>query len=235
MHKRYGKYKRYRRRYRYYYRNQSSILEDLLEIIITIIVKLGFSIGKLIFNLFKLIRLTSQKKQKTLEVKINRPFHVLETEIRPQVRTQTQVNVDQKYSLKLSFLTPAENIFLNILKQIVGDHYIIECQIQLSRFVNVNDSNAHFTNYHDFNKIKAKSIDFLLLNKENKPYLAIELDDRTHSRWDRIKRDLFVDDVMKQIGLPILHVRATYPDSYNFEELKNQIFQFSNISRDELV
>ena len=118
-------------------------------------------------------------------------------------------------------MTPAEKDFLGALTQVVGGRYHIEKQVQLSRIVSPKDSNEHFTNYRDFNRIKAKSIDFVLYDGNYKPFMCIELDDRTHLRWDRIQRDVFVDEVMKGAGLPILHVRRA--DSYNLEELRESI------------
>ncbi|MGB9236823.1 MAG: DUF2726 domain-containing protein [Terriglobales bacterium] len=51
----------------------------------------------------------------------------------------------------------------------------------------------------------------------------IVLDDRSHLRWDRMKRDAFVDEIMKSVGLRILHVPAAY--SYDADALRGEIFQ----------
>ena len=40
------------------------------------------------------------------------------------------------------------------------------------------------------------------------PVLGVELDDSSHDRESRKKRDQFVDDVFKKTGLPILHIKA---------------------------
>jgi len=134
-----------------------------------------------------------------------------------------QSNAEDRYGLKGSLLTPAEKEFLNALNQVVGDRYHVELQVQLSRIVAPKDSTKTFTNYRDFNRIKAKSIDFVLYDNDYKPYMCIELDDRTHLRWDRIKRDIFVDEVMKGVGLPIIHVRRA--PSYDLDELKERVLQ----------
>lgn len=128
---------------------------------------------------------------------------------------------EKRYGLKESLLTPSEKNFLSVLEKVVGDSFIIEKQVQLSRIVTPIDSNNNFINYKDFNQIKAKSIDFVLFNKDYSPYLCIELDDLSHMRWNRQKRDAFVDKIMKDVGLRIIHIRASY--SYNPEEIKKQI------------
>lgn len=44
------------------------------------------------------------------------------------------------------------------------------------------------------------------------PLFAVELDDRSHARADRVERDEFVNDVFEAAGLALLHiaVRAAY-------------------------
>jgi hypothetical protein len=75
-------------------------------------------------------------------------------------------DIAQRYSLKPSLLAAAESNFLKVLKEVVGDHYQIIPQVQLSRIMNVRDSNSHFTNYADFNRIAEKSIDFVLYDEK---------------------------------------------------------------------
>ena len=213
---------------KYYHKNYSPNIFDMLA---DIIVALGTLFGMFVFLLFKKI-FDNRNKIKGL-------FKLNETSSdTPEINTQIQNNinqisgsenelpaqekVDKKYSLKESQVTEAERDFLEILKQIVGDRYRIEPQVQLSSIIRPIDSNGRYTNYTDFNKIKAKSIDFVLFDNTNKPYLAIELDDRSHFRWDRIKRDQFVNDLMNEVGLRIIHVKVSY--SYDIDKLRKQIF-----------
>lgn len=139
----------------------------------------------------------------------------------PNVQIPNQTT--ERYALRTALLTPAEQNFLNVLTKAVDGRYIIENQVQLSRIVTPTDSNSHYVNYRDFNQIKAKSIDFVLYGNSYRPVLCIELDDHSHLRWDRVKRDLFVDEVMDGVGLPILHVPVSY--SYNLTELKDNILR----------
>ncbi|MDD5164969.1 MAG: DUF2726 domain-containing protein [Candidatus Pacebacteria bacterium] len=129
---------------------------------------------------------------------------------------------ESRYILKESLVTNAEKEFLKVLETVVGNSYRIESQVPLSGIVKPIDSSDHWTNYRDFNPIKSKSIDFVLYDKDYKPYLAIELDDRSHSRWDRIKRDQIVNEIMKSVGLRIVHIPFSY--RYNPEKLKSEIF-----------
>ncbi len=196
-------------------RRNVSLPEMLLEIMFGAVVLLGNL-------LFKLVKLIWNNRYKFPKLKINRSSPQVSNTISAQNNIVTPVQTtelvtEKRYALKDSLLTPTEKDFLEVLRQIVGDKYSIELQVPLSRIVSPIDSSAHFTNYRDFNKISAKSIDFVLYDKEYKPYLAIELDDRSHSRWDRIKRDAFVNDVMKSVGLRLIHIKVSY--SYDLNKL----------------
>jgi hypothetical protein len=213
-------YRKYRKR-RYY--NNYNSGPSLIEMLAEVIVGMGFLLGKLIFNL--IIKLTSAKKNiKNTPFIINSDYKINtrdESVIEPVTLPINKEN-SGRYKLKESLITPAEENFLKVLKEVVGDKYIIENQVQLSRIVKPIDSGKNYTNYTDFNKIKAKSVDFVLFDKYYKPYLCIELDDRSHLRFDRVKRDLFVDEIMKSVNLRIIHIPVAY--SYNIDDLRHKIF-----------
>lgn len=196
----------YRKRY---YRNQKRRYDnsdpDFIEMFVGIIIGIMDLITDLIVKLFSVIlnRNTTSKKLNTSNLE------------------------PPKYDLKPNLLTPPEISFSKVLQEVAGNRYQIVPQVQLSRIVNVHNSNSHYTNYHDFNLIKAKSIDFVLFDN-NVPKVAIELDDNTHSLPERIKRDEFVNKVMAEIGLPIIHVPRS--SIYDKEKLASQIFSTNQIS-----
>ncbi len=238
MSRRYWNYRRSKPYRRYYYHNyQKSPLEGLLEVIFVIVVKLLTLIGNLTLKLISVIYSAFKKKQKIYKIEINKEVPS-EKEIssginsnstpitqREDIHLETNAVGSSDYSLKQSLLTPAERSFFNILKQIVDDRYQIAFQVPMSALIKTENSHS----YVPFNRIKAKTIDFVLYSKENlNPYLAVELDDRTHSLYKRVKRDEFVNGVLKKIGLPILHVKVQDPHSYDIEKLKEQIFYFSD-------
>jgi len=224
-----GYYKNYRKRYKNYYNyNKPSILESFLITIFDAAFFLGELLAELIYKLFVFIFSKIKKIIYKPYNHISEGTNVIVNNKKDSFNNEIIEGVDekseQKYILKKSLLTPTEKIFSDVLEQIVdNNNYRIEHQVQLSRIVSVKDSKINFINYRDFNKIKAKSIDFVLFDKEDKPGLAIELDDWTHSRWDRIRRDKFVDSVMRDAGLPIVHIRVAH--SYDPEKLKEYINQ----------
>ena len=208
------------------YKKRKQYNPSLLEMIFEIFITLTLLLGKLIFKL--IIKIFSKKKV------INKNDYKIVKEINPiptnsaniaQEIPKDEISNNKRYALKQSILSPAEKNFLSVLEKIVDGKYIIENQVQLSRIVTPLDSNISYTNYSDFNKIKAKSIDFVLFNKDYSPYLCIELDDISHLKWERQKRDMFVNKVMAEVGLRIIHIRTSF--SYDLENLKRQIFSNS--------
>ena len=73
-----------------------------------------------------------------------------------------------------------------------------------------------------FNKIAAKSIDFVLVDKNNcRIKLCIELDDITHKKEKRIERDKFINQLFKELEINLLR----YPvyQIYYKDTLKRKI------------
>ena len=227
----------YYNRRKYYRRSTNSlspfdmlleIIWSLIKYVSTLIVILIVKLWNFLFNhkvkgLFKLNEDNLHVPEESVsELDINQTSSLKRNENREEISyVETKENTG-RYNLKDSFLTEAEDNFLIILKQVVGERYIIEPQVSLSRLVAPKDSNGRYTNYSDFNKIKSKSVDFVLFTNNYKPQVVIELDDRSHFRLDRIKRDEFVNNIMNDVGLRIVRVPTAY--SYDIEGLTRQIF-----------
>lgn len=130
-----------------------------------------------------------------------------------------------RYDLKPGLLTLTEQKFLDVLKEVVSGRYKIIPQMPLSSILKVRDSKGRYTNYGDFNRIAAKTVDFGLCDDNLKPHLVIELDDWSHLRSDRQERDRFVNRILTEAGLRV--VRITVMESYDKQYLERAIFGFS--------
>ncbi len=116
-----------------------------------------------------------------------------------------------QYLKKQSFLTPAELDFYNALGQAVSHEYRIFAQVHLGSILDekIKGQDWRAARAH----INRKSVDFLLCDKEYlTPKLAIELDDKSHEREDRVERDTEVERILKAAELPLLRV----PNQGNF-------------------
>lgn len=122
------------------------------------------------------------------------------------------------YERKQYLMSKAEHELFNYLQQAVGDRYYIFPQINLDKIFLAKGEGR----YSHRNRIKQKSVDYLLCEKNYlSPILAIELNDSSHNRTDRIERDIFVNSVFESAHLPLLTI--PWQSSYDIETLRSQI------------
>lgn len=115
-------------------------------------------------------------------------------------------------------LTKNEFYFYKSLKEIAEKHNLcIITKVRLADLVEVNNEVKDKEKLKYFSKIKSKHIDFVLCNKENLfPELLIELQDNSHNKQDRIKRDEFIKKVAEKTNYKIIFV-------YGINDLEKQI------------
>lgn len=95
--------------------------------------------------------------------------------------------------------SPPEQVFyFRLIEALPG--FVVLAQVQLSRILGVKKG-FRFSEWN--NRINRMSVDFVVCSKDFKPVAAIELDDRTHLRQDRIKADQKKDKALRDAGLPI--------------------------------
>lgn len=105
------------------------------------------------------------------------------------------------YYNKKSILTYREKIFYRHLQQKVRSEFIIVPQAVISSFIS-----CKYRKYRT--KIDKKTVDFLIVNYEFEPIVAIELDDKSHLRPDRIERDRFVNQLMYDTNIKIVRIEV---------------------------
>jgi Protein of unknown function (DUF2726)/Topoisomerase DNA binding C4 zinc finger len=119
------------------------------------------------------------------------------------------------YRLRDDFLSPAEKSFFQVIKGMMGNYFTICPKVSLSDLFFVSRPNE---NKSANNRINRKHVDFVICDPQTMtPLFAIELDDSSHERADRVERDVFVDSVFEAAQLPLLHIPAQL--SYNTNEL----------------
>lgn len=124
------------------------------------------------------------------------------------------------YKRKEKFLSNFEKNFYDALTDAIQyPHYQILCMVRLADLFDIIDyENKDLY----FKEIKAKHIDFIIYNpSNNKALLAIELDDSSHLREDRIESDKLKNKLFEYTKFPLL--REQIKPSYNIQELRNKI------------
>ena len=127
------------------------------------------------------------------------------------------------YAKRDHFLSAGELRFYHILKPLVPEGYSLITKVNLADLFYVQRPNE---NRGARNKIDRKHVDFVICeNNTMDPKLAIELDDSSHKRKDRVERDAFVDQVFEAAGLRLLHVKVvqTYDQVHLAEQIKTQL------------
>lgn len=139
-----------------------------------------------------------------------------------QTNVITTKNIEQKdqsykdkYKGSVYLLTQNELKFYRILRQITNKlGYSLFCQVSLYEIIKAIE-------YKDFNKIRSKTIDFVITQENCKILMCIELDDITHQRKNRIERDNFINKLFKDLEIKL--IRIPVQNFYNMEQLEAKI------------
>jgi hypothetical protein len=124
------------------------------------------------------------------------------------------------YKRKDFLLTAAERSLFGVLHEAFGAKYFIFAKVRLADLLWMPKGTESRQSH--FNKIQAKHVDFVISDRQTvRPLVAIELDDSSHSRADRVNRDAFVDEALAAAGLPFVRIRAAA--SYSVRELAQQV------------
>ena len=119
------------------------------------------------------------------------------------------------YKKKERLLTQNELKFYKILKQITNK-YNLELFTQVALYEIIQAKKIKY-----FNKIKSKTIDFVITDQNLKTLICIELDDKTHYWNKRIERDLFINELFFELGIKLL--RIDVKPFYNIEKIERKI------------
>jgi len=111
------------------------------------------------------------------------------------------------YRLVGQLLTANERAFSAALRQALPAGSVLMVQVALNRVVEVRNPRRG-DSWRDprWNRIAQKSLDFVVMRSSDaRPVVAIELDDASHERPERRRRDELLDAVLASAGLPIIH------------------------------
>lgn len=157
----------------------------------------------------------NEKENKKEDKKENQE---LEKRIDPEIIKLGEQILSSKYETyekKEYLLTQKEYKFYRLLKPICN-RYNLNIFTQVSLYSIVKTKNNE-----EFNKIKSKSIDFVIADTNCKIKICIELDDPTHIRPDRQNRDKFIKELFNQLDIKFLQVPVQ--SYYNMQQIEEKI------------
>ena len=110
-----------------------------------------------------------------------------------------------KYYAKSYVMTSRENECFKILNEIFSSKWFVVPQVHLSALLDYRVKGQNWN--AAFRHINGKSVDFVLIGKESyKVICVIELDDSTHSKPDRIERDVEIERMFKEAKIPLARI-----------------------------
>ena len=118
-------------------------------------------------------------------------------------------------------MTTTELKFYKELKKVTDkNNMTIFAQVNLERIINTKNDEYKYRN-----KIKSRTIDFVIVSNKNcKIICAIELDDYTHNYKERIERDKFINGLFEKTNLPLLRIKVS--NYYNLENIEQSINKY---------
>lgn len=124
------------------------------------------------------------------------------------------------YQRRSALVTDSERKFFDTLQRAAEDHWAVFAMVRLADIIRVAPKTPKYQSWQ--NKIQAKHIDFVICAWGSLDILlAIELDDPSHERPDRIRRDRFVEGALDAADVPLLRVKTA--KSYRVSELRRSI------------
>jgi uncharacterized protein DUF2726 len=105
-----------------------------------------------------------------------------------------------------SLLSPTELVFYNVLKEAIGDRFLILLKVGVRDLCEITNGEL---NHSAFNRVAAEQMDFVLCDLASLiPVVAIDLDDSTLYPRDRAERDSFMNDLFRVIGVSLIRQRV---------------------------
>jgi Protein of unknown function (DUF2726) len=129
------------------------------------------------------------------------------------------------YRVRDNFLSEAEHSFYLVLRHTLDSEFTICPKVRLLDIFYITGNTY---NHAPRNKIDRKHIDFLICKAQTmKPLLAIELDDSSHKRPDRVERDIFVNQIFEDARLPLLRIKTR--EAYNTGDLSKELDRYLKV------
>lgn len=123
--------------------------------------------------------------------------------------------------------TPTEKKFLSVLDSIAGDQLRVFGKVRISDIItpDVNKYEKGSGWNWLFSQISQKHVDFVITDKELNLVCAVELNDPSHKRKDRKKRDQFVTDAFESANVPLVMINTEhdYLEQHIAETIANKV------------
>lgn len=133
--------------------------------------------------------------------------------------------VPTEYEKVESVFTPAERSFFGVLKQSIGDEVQVFAKVRVADVVSPKKGMKRSDWQKAFNKISGKHFDFLICEKNSLSVVCgIELNDKSHQKEKRQRRDEFLGKICEIAGLPL--IEFSVQSGYSPNEIRNAVYKY---------
>lgn len=119
------------------------------------------------------------------------------------VRSSEQLIIPDRYRVRDSILTSTEWDYYDCIRSILPDKFLVLPQVNLAAVL-IKDSSSRYQNE------LFRNIDFGIFDLKLKPLLLVEINDETHYKPERVRRDKKVADICSRAGLPLIRFWISY-------------------------
>lgn len=132
----------------------------------------------------------------------------------------SKIQIRRQYNKK-KIMSYNEQQFYNLLKEVIGEDYIIWPQINLAAIINKTGNERYQSELY-------RNVDFGIFSKRDyNLLLLIELNDETHNtHYSRRKRDKSVNSICQDAGISIIAFWENKPNEKEY--VRNRIYQYLN-------
>lgn len=136
---------------------------------------------------------------------------------------KNKIYTNYKYYTKKKLMTNYEKYFFNIFVELENEYFIrIQPQINLATIININSNGGNILELF-------KNVDFGIFTKDyDELLLLIEINDKSHNTFKRIKRDKKVKKIVEEAGIKLITFYSNYPNSKEY--VKNRIKKELNLN-----
>lgn len=126
------------------------------------------------------------------------------------------------FNKKTAMYSTTERSFYQMLESAVGKEYKILSRVRLTDIVEPRDSTAAKTKRSALIKASAKTVDFVLCNKNSLSVVGVvDLVNNEGKNGHRAQKDWFVNGALEAAGVP--HIRIKIKSGYKTEDIRNCI------------
>lgn len=127
-----------------------------------------------------------------------------------------------RYRARRSVMTRREEWFFRVLQEALGRDYLIFPQIHISSLLDERIKGQNWAAARG--QTNGKSVDYVIVDARTLAvFCAVELDDPTHDRPERVERDRQVEAMFADAGVPLARFRE--PEGMDPRDIRERIMR----------